>query len=419
MLISIITPTHGTPFLGELYDALKAQRAAPPWEWVIVPNNGAEIPAAIAADPRVRVIPAPFGGASVGKFKRFAFAQAKGEILAEVDHDDLLTPDCLAALAEAFRDPKIGFAYSYAAHLGAPRPYARDHGWEYEWLDYGGQRLIVPKTFEASAGSLAYGWYAPNHVRAWRRESYTAAGGHDAAMEVGDDFDLLCRTYLKTRMRLIPKPLYIYRVTGDNTWLAKNAQVQAAVHAVYAKYIYALVEREAELRGLPMLDLGGAIGSPPGYVSIDREPPCTVQHDIETGIPFPDNSVAVVRAHDALGHIRDQQRLMSEIHRVLVDGGWLLSSTPSTDGRGAFQDPTHVSFWNENSFWYWTRPGVAKYIRNRTVRFQEFRLRTMFPSDWHKAAHISYVQAELRAVKSDAPRCHYSPWCMERSGEAI
>ena len=28
--------------------------------------------------------------------------------------------------------------------------------------------------------------------------------------------------------------------------------------------------------------------------------------------------------------------------------------TPSTDGRGAFQDPTHVSFYNENSFWYFT-----------------------------------------------------------------
>ena len=32
----------------------------------------------------------------------------------------------------------------------------------------------------------------------------------------------------------------------------------------------------------------------------------------------------------------------------------LLSLTPSTDGRGAYQDPTHVAFYNENSFWYYT-----------------------------------------------------------------
>ncbi len=33
----------------------------------------------------------------------------------------------------------------------------------------------------------------------------------------------------------------------------------------------------------------------------------------------------------------------------LYDEGWFLSQTPSTDGRGAFQDPTHVSMWNSNS----------------------------------------------------------------------
>lgn len=42
--------------------------------------------------------------------------------------------------------------------------------------------------------------------------------------------------------------------------------------------------------------------------------------------------------------------LMNAIYRALVPGGWLLTATPSTDGRGAFQDP-HCSFWN-NSFWY-------------------------------------------------------------------
>jgi O-antigen biosynthesis protein len=37
----------------------------------------------------------------------------------------------------------------------------------------------------------------------------------------------------------------------------------------------------------------------------------------------------------------------------LVPGGWLLAATPSTDVRGAFQDPTNCSFWNvPNSFWY-------------------------------------------------------------------
>jgi SAM-dependent methyltransferase len=45
---------------------------------------------------------------------------------------------------------------------------------------------------------------------------------------------------------------------------------------------------------------------------------------------------------------------MEEIWRVLKPGGIFESSTPSTDGRGAFQDPTHISFWNRNSWLYYS-----------------------------------------------------------------
>jgi hypothetical protein len=54
-------------------------------------------------------------------------------------------------------------------------------------------------------------------------------------------------------------------------------------------------------------------------------------------------------AHDALGHMREPIHKMQELHRCLAPQGWLLSPPPNTDGRGAFQDPTHVSIW------YYTR----------------------------------------------------------------
>jgi hypothetical protein len=97
---------------------------------------------------------------------------------------------------------------------------------------------------------------------------------------------------------------------------------------------------------------------------------------------------------------------MEEAYRVLADGGWLMISVPSTDGRGAFQDPTHISYWNENSFWYWTRKEIAKYIYNDYVRFQEFRLETIFPTDWHREHNIPYTVAYLAAIKSDKRRPH-------------
>ena len=111
----------------------------------------------------------------------------------------------------------------------------------------------------------------------------------------------------------------------------------------------------------------------------------------------------MVRAADFLEHIPDTVRLMNEIHRVLVPSGMLFSFTPSTDGRGAFQDPTHVTFFNENSFFYYTEADFAKYVPEITCRFQQSRLVTYFPSAWHERLKISYVQANLIALK-DGPR---------------
>ena len=69
---------------------------------------------------------------------------------------------------------------------------------------------------------------------------------------------------------------------------------------------------------------------------------------------------------------------------------------PSTDGRGAWQDPTHVSFWNEHSFWYYTDRNKAQFIRNTDIRFQTYRLDT-----WEMQPHIPCVTAWLVAIKDE------------------
>jgi hypothetical protein len=81
----------------------------------------------------------------------------------------------------------------------------------------------------------------------------------------------------------------------------------------------------------------------------------------------------------------------------------LFTSTPSTDGRGAFQDPSHVAFYNENSFWYFTDRQYADFVPQINCRFQVSRLVTTFLSDWHREHNISYVNANLIAIK-DGPR---------------
>jgi predicted SAM-dependent methyltransferase len=77
--------------------------------------------------------------------------------------------------------------------------------------------------------------------------------------------------------------------------------------------------------------------------------------DINEGLPFKTGSINEVRAIDFLEHIPLGKTIsaIEEIYRVLENGGILYHMTPSTSGAGAFMDPTHLSFWNINSWIYY------------------------------------------------------------------
>ena len=135
------------------------------------------------------------------------------------------------------------------------------------------------------------------------------------------------------------------------------------------------------------------------FQTIVLEEGADITCDLNEGIPLPDNSVGVINASHVIEHLRDPIKTMREIHRVLVHGGWAFIEVPSTDGRGAWQDPTHVSFWNEHSFWYYTNKSKAQFIRNNDIRFQAYRLDT-----FEMSPHIPCVAAHLVAIKDDSYR---------------
>ncbi len=76
--------------------------------------------------------------------------------------------------------------------------------------------------------------------------------------------------------------------------------------------------------------------------------------------PWPDSSIDEINAYDAIEHLPDQIHTMNEAWRVLKPGGQFNIDVPTTDGRGAWQDPTHVSFWNRNSFWYYEKGNLHR-----------------------------------------------------------
>jgi glycosyltransferase involved in cell wall biosynthesis len=404
---SIITATHlKNAFLYELYKSLTEQTYED-WEWVLWLNGGATktlVDSAIVADPRVKIYECTENNSCVGFNKNKAFHKGEGDILVEVDHDDILTPDCLEELYNAFsQDEKVGFVYTDDAvyHMQDKfTPYNSYYGWTHKDFQWKDKKLISMNSFEPTSQSLAFIWYAPDHVRAWRKDLYVEIGGHNPELDICDDHDLMIRTYLNTKMHHVPKACYIYRVTGNNTWLERNQAIQQRTVELFHKYAWDLAVKDAKDRELMIVDLGGGINPRQGCVTLDLEGG-DITCDLNDGIPLPDNSVGVLNASHIIEHLNDKHKIMCEIHRVLADGGWAFIEVPSTDGRGAFQDPTHVSYWNENSFWYYTRKDKARFIRNDTIRFQDFRLDTIWWDD-----KIAVTNAWLVAVKSDKRRPH-------------
>lgn len=102
------------------------------------------------------------------------------------------------------------------------------------------------------------------------------------------------------------------------------------------------------------LNLGCSDGHVSGFTNVDICPPADQLVDLSKPWPWETGSVDYIRAHDIIEHLPNQILTMNEAWRVLKPGAVFDIVVPTTDGRGAFQDPQHCSFWNRNSFFYYT-----------------------------------------------------------------
>lgn len=389
-MISIFTPTHDTKHLKDAYDSIKNQ---PFDEWVIVLNKGAQVQSEIQEDPRVKVY--NFESDYVGALKKYACSKCTGDILLELDHDDLLIDGAIEEVKKAFEDPEIGFVYSNCAQFKDDFQkvdrFLYSYGWRYREFDYKGHQLNECISFPATPTSVSRIWFAPDHLRAWRKSVYEKAGGHSDKMRVLDDLDLMCRTYLETKFFHIDKCLYLYRITGENTWIKHNSEIQSNVMRIYNQYVEKMALKDDGLK----IDLGGRFSCPPGYSSVDLKNADYIC-DLNKKWCFADSSVSVVRAFDVFEHLKDPIHTMKELSRVLKPGGVAFIQVPSTDGRGAFQDPTHISFWNENSFLYYTNHDWSQYI-DTPVHFQAVQLFTSVKNE----NQVCWVRADLINLKNE------------------
>jgi hypothetical protein len=85
----------------------------------------------------------------------------------------------------------------------------------------------------------------PNHVRAWRREEYERIGGHAPEIHVADDYEILVRTFLHTRMVHVKRFGYLQYLQrdGGNTQRRRNKEIQRLVRVFHQRYEAEIHER--------------------------------------------------------------------------------------------------------------------------------------------------------------------------------
>jgi len=244
---SIFTPVYKTgERIKRTYKSLQNQKWTN-WEWVVVDDSPDEETWKLLVeisknDYRVKLHRIyPTSGGIVGLAKNRAASLSDGDWLVELDHDDYLTSDCLSTCNAAIEKyPDSGFLYSDVAELyddGEMKHY--DHDWTGNWyarhdnyFDFGyaghswvkvdGMDILAHWYPDINPLSIRFNISMPNHVRMWERNFYHSIGGHNKTTPVADDFEIIIRSFLHTRIIHVKKCLYL-QYNNRNSTVDNNA----------------------------------------------------------------------------------------------------------------------------------------------------------------------------------------------------
>ena len=254
-LVSVVTATCKTgEKIRRPFCSLQEQTYGN-WEWVIVDDsndNGKTFRMLCdlaRQDHRIRVFKPWEPSGVIGRVKNWACSLADGEILVELDHDDALTDYALACVVKGFAQfPEAGFLYPDCAEVDENQTsHTYRDGWAFGYgsytdVPYRGRVYKSGSGGNINAKTIRHIVSSPNHIRAWRRAFYQAIGGHNKELPVADDYELIVRTFLKTRMIRVPRLCYLqYR--GDTAQQRRNGDIHRHVRSIQRHYDRLIHER--------------------------------------------------------------------------------------------------------------------------------------------------------------------------------
>lgn len=238
-IFSIFTTTYNSyNKIIRAYNSLKKQKLSD-WEWVIIDDSPNDdhfnyLKNNFIHDKQVRLYKRSCNSGNIGNVKNEAISLCRGKYLLELDHDDEILPDCLLDAQNVFdNDPSVGFIYMDFTNIyenGDNFTYG-DHicyGYGgYYCQKYNGSLRYVYITPNINNITLSYLICCPNHPRIWRRELLNKLGNYCEFLPICDDYEILLKTALNTKIVKIPKLAYVQYMNNDNNnfSLIRNAEI--------------------------------------------------------------------------------------------------------------------------------------------------------------------------------------------------
>lgn len=260
--ISIVTPVFNIKEdIWITYDSLKKQTLKD-WEWILIDDSTDNETYGIlksieSSDCRVKVFKNKRNTGNIGEIKRYGFELASYPIVAELDHDDELTDQCLEWVSKTFKKyPEAGMCYTDCSCvyretgecLTYGDTFAFDYG-SYRTEKYKGRDFLVTNYPNLNSITIRHIVGVPNHIRAWRKSVYNSVGGHNKKLRVVDDYELIIRTFLKSKIAHIPKFGYIQNTLPQksNTTDVRRKEIQRLVKFIQEYYDKNIHNRILEL----------------------------------------------------------------------------------------------------------------------------------------------------------------------------
>ena len=216
VLFSLVLPVHDTP-AGLLAACLASLRAQTYQDWQLcIADDASQTPPALPDDTRIRTTRLPTNS-GIAAATNAALALATGELVAFIDHDDLLAPHALAAMADAaLAHPEAGLLFSDEDQLVGGRrasPYFKP-GWNPDLLC--GQNMV-------------------GHLAVYRRTLLDRIGPLQAGIDGSQDWELALRASRHTTPRHVPTIAYHWRQrAGSFSATRTQAAREAGLRAVQA-----------------------------------------------------------------------------------------------------------------------------------------------------------------------------------------